>query len=426
MLKARKRIIFVLVAILSLAFLLAFFSIDSPAYADGEELIIVENFSKIYDGAATPIPYTLDESIEGETIDIVYGRVDNYSSDAPTEIGVYNAVLSYDDYSVTVSYSIVAPFTAQNFTKSYNGEGTAIPYEKHALMPEEEEATVTYIGEDYDSEEPPVNIGEYTATLSYGAYSIDRLYTITIGMVEQAEFNDLRVLYNGEMHSIFVEGVEGFNVSYVGNGVKNVGLYSVVATISKENYQTRTMTAKIYIMAKELASSENNPSAVITNDAGIEPQLALLVLDKTTDEALNLTLADVLEQKETSVERVSAIYQLKLSEEAEAVGEYRVKLRIPESISGQWNMRLVKINDATVSEVNYIVEEGYCVFTDNGLNTYAFLTTEATESGERAATIIFYAVIGIAGLIGLLVLLQFLKNLGKGRREKRSRFNRYV
>ena len=51
--------------------------------------------------------------------------------------------------------------------------------------------------------------------------------------VSKLEFNDLEVEYNGEQHSIYIEGdiPRGVSVAYVNNNKINVGVYDVSAVL---------------------------------------------------------------------------------------------------------------------------------------------------------------------------------------------------
>ena len=84
-----------------------------------------------------------------------------------------------------------------------------------------------------------VDAGTYTVTAHFTGDSKnyqcipDKTATLTIeqATVEGITFEDETVVYNGEAHSIFIKGdlPEGVSVSYEGNGMTNVGQYTVTA-----------------------------------------------------------------------------------------------------------------------------------------------------------------------------------------------------
>ena len=62
-------------------------------------------------------------------------------------------------------------------------------------------------------------------------------------------FEDDTVVYDGEQHSILIEGTlpDGADVSYTGNSGTDAGTYNATATISKEGYETLKMNATLTI-----------------------------------------------------------------------------------------------------------------------------------------------------------------------------------
>ena len=102
----------------------------------------------------------------------------------------------------------------------------------------------------YTNKGPHVNAGKYemTATITAEGYKDLVLNAkLVINKIEftNLEFNDLKVDYDGNQHSITIEGnlpanaevVYSSDVDGVTNTATNVGIYNIVATISAPNFK---------------------------------------------------------------------------------------------------------------------------------------------------------------------------------------------
>ena len=85
----------------------------------------------------------------------------------------------------------------------------------------------------------------YTVVLESGIITVNKAQ-IDLG---SAVFEDLTVEYDGEEKSVFVENLaDGLTVTYDNNGKKDVGEYTITATISKNsNYEEEVVTAVLLI-----------------------------------------------------------------------------------------------------------------------------------------------------------------------------------
>ena len=99
----------------------------------------------------------------------------------------------------------------------------------------------TVIAKLYDGEENLLK--ELSATITI-------VLKVTPEELGEATFDSVEVDYDGKAHSIYVENLpEGYVVSYVGNGVTEVGVYTVVAKVRNENLEVVyvfTATITIY------------------------------------------------------------------------------------------------------------------------------------------------------------------------------------
>lgn len=111
-------------------------------------------------------------------------------------------------------------------------------------------ANVTY------SDENITEIGTHSikATISadhYQTLELTAKLTIKGKQFTGITFKDQDILYDGEYHSIYAEGVPNFaDVHYENNDQKNIGTYTVKATITAEGYETLVLTAKMTITKK--------------------------------------------------------------------------------------------------------------------------------------------------------------------------------
>jgi len=80
---------------------------------------------------------------------------------------------------------------------------------------------------------------------------------------------DLTVTYDGKSHSLAVSGdfPEDTTVTYNNNGKTNAGEYKVTATLDKEGYATKTLSAKLIINKAEFAGIELNDATYVHTDS---------------------------------------------------------------------------------------------------------------------------------------------------------------
>lgn len=80
-------------------------------------------------------------------------------------------------------------------------------------------------------------------------------------------FEDDTVVYDGEQHSILIEGTlpDGADVSYTGNSGTDAGTYNATATISKEGYETLKLNATLTISKATFTGITFEDETVIFN-----------------------------------------------------------------------------------------------------------------------------------------------------------------
>ena len=90
--------------------------------------------------------------------------------------------------------------------------------------------------------------GEKTLNLNYNGFDGEFEVTLKLHVFSSAYMDDLIVVADGSLKNLAVNGVpEGTVVSYENNGQTQVGEYIVTATLTKEYYETKILTATLKI-----------------------------------------------------------------------------------------------------------------------------------------------------------------------------------
>ena len=170
-----------------------------------------------------------------------------------TDVGVHDVKVSIskEHYETLVLEGSLTILALNEFT-GVSLESAEIYYDGAAhsleLIGVPEGATVTYQG-DYEFTEVGVHTVQVTIS-KYGYVSKTLQGTLTIKALEQFEgltFVDTSVTYDGEAHKIEVGNLpEGASVVYDVEPVRP-GVYTQKATVSKENYEDKELSAKLTI-----------------------------------------------------------------------------------------------------------------------------------------------------------------------------------
>lgn len=321
------------------------------------------------------------------------------------------------------------PFTVSNQERRYDGTSTGISY----TLLSGPAPTIVYSGAGdtvYPSSGvPPTIPGSYSVTLTSGAYSRTITYTITNGSLNGITFEDEYVLYDGQKHELTVNDTFGATVTYTGNAGTEIGVYRATVKIEKQYYDTIILNAVLYIMGTELVSSEAEaPIVKFSSATGINPSYTAVALDRTQDETLNAFLTDMLSSSESYTERTAKIYEVALLKGANQVdgGTMKISILIPSNITRRWDMRLIRLEQSGATEIDFTIIDNYCVFDGETPGIFAFVTTEATETGNFVARIIVYVIGGIAALLALLLAAGFVSGGYKDRKSKRRKRAKYI
>lgn len=105
--------------------------------------------------------------------------------------------------------------------------------------------------------------GTYTVTATLSKEGYETLQLTALLTIEKAQFpagitlESARVLYDGKPHSLTVSGPlpEGTDVTYQNNEKTDAGTYTVTATLTNPNYETKTLTASLEIYTVTQAAS---------------------------------------------------------------------------------------------------------------------------------------------------------------------------
>ena len=209
-------------------------------------------------------------------------------------------------------------------------------------------------------------------------------------------FNDVTVKYDGETHSIYIEGVlpHGVTVDYEGNGQTEPNIYTITAVFSDHIGEFERKTATLTILRLHAQSADGE--VVIDSEDGFDPTLELVI------------------EKIESVERgywswekdkVSERYAVKLCKDGVEVpidGKVTVRLLIPEAF-GDKDFELKTV--ARAASIEYTRDGDYVVFETDGLSAYVF-----TRNYTPYFPIVFTATgVMLANVLVLIVLLVILK-----------------
>ncbi len=208
---------------------------------------------------------TVDGLIEGASVTYTYNGIQR---NGVTEEGEYEVVATisksgYKTTTLTATLTITEPeeMTGVTFVgKEVFYDGKIHSLEVEGLM-DGANVTYTYNGANVEGVS---DIGSYevVAVITKKGYKTKTL-TATLLIAEKDEIigvslNDARVQYDGQKHSLEVEGLpEGAEVVYTYNGarvdgVAEIGSYEVIAVITKQDYKTRTLTATLQIVEEEM------------------------------------------------------------------------------------------------------------------------------------------------------------------------------
>lgn len=172
-----------------------------------------------------------------------------------------HAYTNNDGLCDACGYQMQAPTEKKDFTNLvFNSQEFEYDGSSHSLsvlnLPQG--ANVQYENND------KVEIGVYTvkATVSKEGYNTKELTaTLTIKEpVEKQDFEGVTLVsksftYDGKFHSLVVSGAPvDANIKYTNNSQKNVGVYKVTATVTKNGYNDLTLEATLTIVAADFTN----------------------------------------------------------------------------------------------------------------------------------------------------------------------------
>ena len=208
-----------------------------------------------------------------------------YEGNKGTEVGTYNGVATLVG---TGNYAGEAELTATLTIEAKSLEDLTEEDLEKLLNVKYNDKTVTYDGKEHEvvitgtlpagvtvsyKNNKGTNVGTYNGVATFtgsgnstGTASLEATLTITEKTLSEEDitgftFNGSTVTYNGEVHSLAVAGLPtGFEVTYENNNKKNVGTYTVVATITGTDNYSGTIT-------KEATLVINKANVTVTADS---------------------------------------------------------------------------------------------------------------------------------------------------------------
>ncbi len=92
-------------------------------------------------------------------------------------------------------------------------------------------------------------VGEHTITVTYQDKSFTATINVRLHTFDEAVLESAEHIYDGSTYSLEVTGVpEGTEIAYTGNGQSEAGEHTVTATLTKQYYETKTLTATLNIL----------------------------------------------------------------------------------------------------------------------------------------------------------------------------------
>ncbi len=233
-----------------------------------------------------------------------------------------------------------------------------------------------------------VNAGTYTVTYTVAGTENYNGDTKTVNVkinkatfdMTSVTFTDKTVKYNGESHSIVLDGAlpTGVEVTYANNGNTDVGVYEITASFSYDevNYNAISpMVAVLTINRAELSGKIEDEAedavVTITSENGFSHNAELIVAEMTID---STDISGALLKNETAVTG----YSFKMMANGVAIqpnGGISVKLLIPDELRGK-EFRIISNNNREYGEVTHTVEDGYAIFSTDKLNEIIFAVEE--------------------------------------------------
>lgn len=221
--------------------------------------VILEDETFTYDGNLHGL------SLKGELpLGVTYRFINNYQK----EVGTYEVTVEFNIPSyaplkaiLTISKADIDMSNVFFYGKTFVYDGKEHSIFLDGILPDL--VRVSYINN------TRIEIGTQTAIAVFEVLDkkhyndIPNLYaeiTIVNNQITGISFKDKTVVYNQQVHSIFIEGTlpEGVTVTYLNNGQKNAGEYEIIAQFhdSTGKYEELTdMTAKLTILKASFATN---------------------------------------------------------------------------------------------------------------------------------------------------------------------------
>ncbi|MDE6584929.1 MAG: lamin tail domain-containing protein, partial [Anaeroplasmataceae bacterium] len=176
-----------------------------------------------------------------------------------------SCVLELTSTDTTVSYSLSFTDLDKNQT-SYKIE---ILKGETSVKAEESSTSITagsFTGLDLNTNYT-VNV-YVTAKETYDSLLASEEISTKKGTLKGVEFASLSFVYDGKAKSLEVSNLpQGATVSYTGNGMTEVGKYTVTAVVKKDSYEDLTLTAELTITAKAEDFTLNDKKVVYNGKA---------------------------------------------------------------------------------------------------------------------------------------------------------------
>ncbi len=433
------------------------------------------------DGEYAAFEREIDQiSVEGPLVRLADGQKSAYSGKAPSgtsetyekvplaletedgnvsfevkDVGKYCVLLAYatsedEEVQIRAPYRIVPleiTVRPTTLTRAYDersfGKVTKKIVVDKTLLAEDEtyiqENTSVTVDEGITSATP---VGEYEAI--YADYFGDSpnfivnievgTCRITAGTLRGFKLADMEIKYDGKAHRrpevvYDKEQWPDVTVKYSFDEVTAVGVYTLTAVVSLENYTSVTLRSEVVIKGEYLESSSMTDYVKLSgNESGYRQDMRIYLTESEL-KGLEQAVEKELIKNERTAEKIAASYDVMVEFRGITsflVGEtYDLTIKV-NGLNTASGVRVLQYDGNAVKELEYTFRNGCFVMTTDSTQGIVFVKSESVAR-STAATVIPAALIGGAVVIAVCAVLAVLfVTSRKERRRSRRRHSRWA
>ncbi len=253
--KRLKNILFMLILIPLILFFSACGEDEKPIIKT-IDIIIEANQEEVYLKEFSLDDYIIKVTMSDGTtkeVDLLKTHISEEDYSKLSTIGEHTITVNYEGlttaFNVIIKKNVFTGITFEDKQVIYDGEEHSIEVEGVPSF-----ATVTY-----DKTNSYIDSGTHEVTATISANNYEDLVLTAQLVIQNSSFSDIKfedkkVIYDGEEHSIEVEGVPSFATVTYDKATKytEMGVYYITAIITADNYEDLVLTAKLVIQLTEI------------------------------------------------------------------------------------------------------------------------------------------------------------------------------